>query len=118
MSFVEKRFCFTCKLDTEQLKKKNKKLKTCSFCQIAQYCGQECQRLDFKLTHKLLCIKVGNYGVIKEGCNRSCDLQWTQLRPLQFGICSEDIKIVRRFLMEFRSIWRLNYIYSYLAQLI
>jgi hypothetical protein len=57
MSFVEKRFCFTCKLDTEQLKKKNKKLKTCSFCQIAQYCGQECQRLDFKGTHKLFCIQ-------------------------------------------------------------
>ena len=65
MSFVEKRFCFTCKLDTEQLKKKNKKLKTCSFCQIAQYCGQECQLMDFKLTHKLLCIKVGIYSICR-----------------------------------------------------
>ena len=56
MSFENKRFCFTCKLDAEQLMKKNKKLKTCSFCKIAQYCGQECQRRDFKDNHKRICI--------------------------------------------------------------
>jgi len=59
MSFVNKRFCFSCKLDVEQLKlmKKNKKLKTCSFCKIAQYCGKECQRRDFADNHKYLCIQ-------------------------------------------------------------
>ena len=59
MSFENKRFCFGCKLDVEQLKlmKKNKKLKTCSFCKIAQYCGKECQRRDFADNHKLLCIQ-------------------------------------------------------------
>ena len=56
MSLEEKRFCFSCKLDVEQLMKKNKKLKSCSFCKIAQYCGQECQRRDFKDNHKRICI--------------------------------------------------------------
>ena len=57
MSFENKRFCFSCKLDAEQLMKKNKELKTCSFCKIAQYCGQECQRRDFKdNNHKRICI--------------------------------------------------------------
>ena len=57
MSFDDKRFCFSCKLDTEQLKKKNKELKTCSSCKIAEYCGEQCQRRDFKDTHKRLCIQ-------------------------------------------------------------
>ena len=57
MSFEDKRFCFSCKLDTEQLKKKNKELKTCSFCKIAQYCGEQCQRRDFKDSHKKLCVQ-------------------------------------------------------------
>ena len=57
MSFEEKRFCFRCKLDAEQLMKKNKRLKTCSFCKIAQYCGQECQRQDFKDNHERICIE-------------------------------------------------------------
>ena len=57
MSFVEKRFCFSCKLDVEQLKKKKKTLKTCPLCKVAQYCGQECQRWDFKDKHKLLCVE-------------------------------------------------------------
>ena len=56
MSFEEKRFCFSCKLDAEQLMKKNKELKTCTFCKIAQYCGKECQRQDFKDNHKKICI--------------------------------------------------------------
>jgi hypothetical protein len=37
--------------------KKNKKLKTCSFCKIAQYCGVECQRRDWCDNHKVLCIE-------------------------------------------------------------
>ena len=57
MSFEDKRFCFSCKLDTEQLMKKNKKLKTCSFCKIAEYCGKDCQRQDFSDNHKRLCIQ-------------------------------------------------------------
>ena len=57
MSFVEKRFCFSCKLDAEQLKKKNKELQTCSYCKIAQYCGKQCQRRDLKDSHKNLCVR-------------------------------------------------------------
>ena len=57
MSFENKRHCFSCKLDSEQLMKKNKKLKTCSFCKIAQYCGVECQRRDWCDNHKVLCIE-------------------------------------------------------------
>ena len=57
MSYENKRFCFSCKLDAEQLMKKNKELKTCTICKIAQYCGQECQRRDFKNNnHKRICI--------------------------------------------------------------
>ena len=57
MSFEDKRFCFSCKLDVEQLMKKNKKLKKCSFCKIAEYCGKDCQRRDFAANHKRLCIQ-------------------------------------------------------------
>ena len=57
MSFEEKRFCFSCKLDAEQLKKKNKELQTCSYCKIAQYCGKQCQRRDLKDSHKNLCVR-------------------------------------------------------------
>jgi len=57
MSFNDKRFCFSCKLDAEQLKKKNKELQTCSYCKIAQYCGEQCQRRDFKDSHKKLCVR-------------------------------------------------------------
>ena len=57
MSFEEKRFCFSCKLDAEQLKKKNKGLQTCSYCKIAQYCGKQCQRRDLKDSHKNLCVR-------------------------------------------------------------
>jgi len=56
MSYVDKKFCFTCKLDTEQLEKKKKKLSNCSVCKIAQYCGQDCQRIDYMHgSHKFLC---------------------------------------------------------------
>ena len=34
-----------------------KTLKTCPLCKVAQYCGQECQRWDFKDKHKLLCVE-------------------------------------------------------------
>ena len=47
MSFEKKRFCFYCKLDSDRLERLNKSLKTCGICKIAQYCGQECQKLDF-----------------------------------------------------------------------
>jgi len=47
MSFEKKRFCFYCKLDSDQLEKLNKSLKTCGICKLAQYCGKECQKLDF-----------------------------------------------------------------------
>ena len=47
MSYDKKRFCFYCKLDSDQLEKLNKSLKTCGICKIAQYCGKECQKLDF-----------------------------------------------------------------------
>ena len=57
MSFVDKRFCFSCKFDVEQLMKKKKKLKKCSFCKIAEYCGKDCQRQDFAANHKRLCIQ-------------------------------------------------------------
>ena len=57
MSFENKRHCFSCKLDSEQLMTKNKRLKTCSFCKIAQYCGVECQRRDWCDNHKVLCIE-------------------------------------------------------------
>ena len=57
MSFADKRFCFSCKLDAEQLKKKNKELKTCSYCKIAQYCGEQCQRRNFKDSHKKNCVQ-------------------------------------------------------------
>ena len=57
MSYDKKRFCFYCKLDTDQLEKLNKSLKTCGICKIAQYCGKECQRRDFADNHKYLCIQ-------------------------------------------------------------
>ena len=47
MSFEKKRFCFYCKLDSDRLERLNKSLKTCGICKIAQYCGPECQKLDF-----------------------------------------------------------------------
>ena len=47
MSFEKKRFCFYCKLDSNRLERLNKSLKTCEICKIAQYCGLECQKLDF-----------------------------------------------------------------------
>ena len=53
--YEDKRFCFNCKLDTEQLMNQKKKLKTCSVCQIAQYCGIECQRKEYA-SHKQWCI--------------------------------------------------------------
>ena len=53
MSYEDKRFCFNCKLDADQLKVQKKKLKTCSNCQMAQYCGQDCQRQEFR-DHKVV----------------------------------------------------------------
>ena len=47
MSYEKKRFCFYCKLDTDRLEKLNKSLKKCGICKLAEYCGKECQRLDF-----------------------------------------------------------------------
>ena len=47
MSYDKMRFCFYCKLDSDRLEKLNKSLKTCGICKIAQYCGKECQKLDF-----------------------------------------------------------------------
>ena len=47
MSYEKKRFCFYCKLDTDRLEKLNKSLKKCGSCKLAEYCGKECQRLDF-----------------------------------------------------------------------
>ena len=35
--YEDKRFCFNCKLDAEQLLNQKKTLKTCTNCQIAQY---------------------------------------------------------------------------------
>ena len=55
--YEDKRFCFNCKLDAEQLMKQKKKLKTCSVCQIAQYCSMECQRKEYA-SHKQWCILV------------------------------------------------------------
>ena len=83
MSYVDKKFCFNCKLDIEQLrnkeenrpkkcsdctfcincnkeklpKKEKSLLFNCSVCKIAQYCGTECQRKHFK-DHKNLCQEV------------------------------------------------------------
>ena len=34
-----------------------KTLKTCPLCKVAQYCGQECQRWDFKDKHKFMCVQ-------------------------------------------------------------
>ena len=39
------------------IEEENKTLKTCPLCKIAQYCGQECQRWDFKDKHKFHCIQ-------------------------------------------------------------
>ena len=47
MSYEKKRFCFYCKLDADRLEKLNKSLKKCGVCKLAEYCGKECQRLDF-----------------------------------------------------------------------
>ena len=47
MSYEKKRFCFYCKLDADRLEKLNKSLKKCRVCKLAEYCGKECQRLDF-----------------------------------------------------------------------
>ena len=47
MSYDKKRFCFYCKLDADRLEKLNKSLKKCGVCKLAEYCGKECQRLDF-----------------------------------------------------------------------
>ena len=47
MSYEKKRFCFYCKLDSDQLERQNKSLRKCGICKLAQYCGQECQKLDF-----------------------------------------------------------------------
>jgi len=60
MSFEQKRFCFYCKLDSNRLERLNKSLKTCGICKIAQYCGLECQKLDFlpgngSAGHKSIC---------------------------------------------------------------
>jgi len=60
MSYDKKRFCFFCKLDSDRLEKLNKSLKTCGICKIAQYCGKECQILDFRpgngsAGHKSIC---------------------------------------------------------------
>jgi len=60
MSFEKKRFCFYCKLDSDRLERLDKSLKTCGICKIAQYCGQECQKLDFlpgngSAGHKSIC---------------------------------------------------------------
>jgi len=63
MSYEKKRFCFYCKLDTDRLEKLNKSLKKCGSCKLAEYCGKECQRLDFHegnendgyLGHKIIC---------------------------------------------------------------
>jgi len=60
MSYDKKRFCFYCKLDSDRLEKLNKSLKTCGICKIAQYCGKECQKLDFlpgngSAGHKSIC---------------------------------------------------------------
>ena len=55
MSFEDKRFCFSCKLDVKQLLNQKKTLKTCTNCQIAQYCGIECQRKEYP-SHKQWCI--------------------------------------------------------------
>ena len=53
--YEDKRFCFNCKLDAEQLLNQKKTLKTCTNCQIAQYCGIECQRKEYP-SHKQWCI--------------------------------------------------------------
>ena len=53
--FEDKRFCFNCKLDAEQLLNQKKKLKTCTVCHIAQYCGIECQQKEYA-SHKQWCI--------------------------------------------------------------
>ena len=58
MSFEDKRFCFTCKQTSEQLALKDKKLKFCTNCKIAEYCGKECQLQDFVFAHKEMCNKV------------------------------------------------------------
>ena len=55
MSFIDKEFCFTCKLDADQLEKVGKKLLNCAVCKIAQYCGEDCARLDYALNHKFIC---------------------------------------------------------------
>ena len=83
MSYVDKKFCFNCKLDIEQLrnkeenrpkkcsdctfcincnkeqlpKKEKSLLFNCSVCKIAQYCGTDCQRKHFK-DHKFLCQEI------------------------------------------------------------
>ena len=55
--YEDKRYCFNCKVDAEQLLNQKKKLKTCSVCQIAQYCGIECQRKEYA-SHKEWCILI------------------------------------------------------------
>merc|ERR1712179_310282 len=57
MSYVDKKFCFNCKLDADQLVKQKQKLSTCSGCNIAQYCGRACQRIHY-LYHKMICVDV------------------------------------------------------------
>ena len=54
MSYADKKFCFNCKLDIVQLITLKRNLSNCSVCKIAQYCGRDCQKQDFK-NHKFLC---------------------------------------------------------------
>ena len=58
MSFIPKRFCFCCRQTSEELEAKNKTLKFCKDCQVAQYCDKECQRIDFLDYHKQVCAKM------------------------------------------------------------
>ena len=56
MSFQPKKLCFCCKKSSEELEASKKSLKSCDACKVAQYCGRECQILDYKHgTHKMLC---------------------------------------------------------------
>jgi hypothetical protein len=67
MSYEKKRFCFYCKLDTDRLEKLNKSLKKCGICKLAEYCGKECQRLDFPRGMNYFCVVVSFVFMYHEG---------------------------------------------------
>jgi len=67
ISNPDRHFCFECRKDTDQLKELNKNfqsLRKCGNCKLAEYCGEECQRIHFKKVHRAICISY--YGTQRD----------------------------------------------------